>query len=218
MPSRESSEMFRRRGFRSLGKADPKYVIDKPADLDLSKLCRIDRYFQIDMKLDEIVASATLQPVWQEAWNRSRLRGLIRMDPAEVTNPWDRLAAWKTIRASGDLPPDAAFYLIADQIRFLTEIRIAEPLDQPNAKMADQFSDAVVSSFGHSSSRDQEQDRSVAEVSPVAWDRYYVEELRKHGEAGIADLFCSDRQQFSAKLAAGQAFFGRAAIDEDGST
>ena len=97
-----------------------------------------NRYDAIDRTLERVVSDCSSLPEWHDAWVRSR-RGLVTsaFDPDEMASPEERLAVWKRVRDSGLLPEGAGLYLLAAHVGYLTEIRVAELMDQIDDEVDD---------------------------------------------------------------------------------
>lgn len=186
----------------------PDREIPCPDDLDLSACVRHDRYALFDTKLGELVRAASAPPPWRDEWMRVSNGGFVKPnDPFNNGTPEDRLALWKMVRASGDVPADAAFYMVADQVRFLAEIRVAELMEQLDAKIDALYAEAGLADWRAQMARDGEDHLAFADRCPEEWDRVYHDELRRQGEGAIADLYRRDREEFEVRIAEGVKYF-----------
>src|SRR5262245_59077111 len=192
---------------RSLRPA-PGFTFVPPPGLDLEKLklVPVDRYTAIDKKLAELVATAATPPVWEAAWVHSKRGRLIPMSgpEEEQAEPEERLAVWQAVRDSGMLPPDAGFFLVADQVDFITEIHIGEVLEQIDAA-----TNALARQHGLTEWRSRRRQaingwRRFQERFPEDWDRVYLDMLQKHGETEIARPYRVDPEEFGSKLRRGE--------------
>src|SRR5262245_26593044 len=88
------------------------HVYDGPLP-DLSQCKLYDRCTLRDDKLAEVVAASPTPPAWRDAWLYST-RGRGFTDPPDAqASPEERLAVWQAVRASGAIPEDAGFFLVA---------------------------------------------------------------------------------------------------------
>jgi hypothetical protein len=182
------------------------FTVRLPPDLDLESLVLQDRYTLLDEKLDTIVAASSTPPAWRDAWVRSR-RGRQLRPREDRASPEERLAVWQMVRDSGALPEDAGFFLVADEVIHLAELRLSESLAEIDRRI-----DAFAAEHGLEEWGDQRDPYAgdgadFRERCPLDWDGQYVGMLRRHGEEELARLYRTDRERFGARLAAGRACF-----------
>jgi len=149
-----------------------------------------------------------VQPAWLEAWQRST-RGLDRADsrPEDEAGPEERLAVWRAIRASGDLPQDATFFLVAGEIWGLAEHQLAERMAEVERRVDAIWSESGIEAWRRPSDLDSPDEQDFPERCPEAWDRMFFELLREHGEEEAAQLYRADRERFDERMKAGREFF-----------
>jgi hypothetical protein len=196
-----------RRPNLALRRASKEDLRQLPADLNLEDLCRQDRYTQIDNKLAEVAAGAARQPDWLEAWQHSTRGRQGLVGQAEEASPEERLDVWRLVRASGLLPADASFYLVAGQIEFLAEIRLIEMLEEVDLAV-----EAVCVRHGLAEWRagwrsDAARWEGHREKYPQDWDRLYLGQLTGYGEVEMATLYRADRETFLKRSARGAGYF-----------
>jgi hypothetical protein len=194
------------------------YVMKLPARVSLDNLVRVDRYTCIDAKLRQIVEASKTRPAWLKAWERSMRgrRGLIKPGGEQEANPAEPLAVWQAVREAGSVPEDAAFYLIADQIKFMTEVLIGEAINEIDRCMDKLYAEHGFEDWRAEAHRDSEDFLDYATRFPLGWDRLYHGMMQEHGEGDMARLYRTDRERFEERIAAGELFFypGRAAPQE----
>jgi hypothetical protein len=179
-----------------------------PPDLDLENAIRLDWYTAIDEKLEALVAAAPTPPAWLAAWTHSRRGQKLTPDgPVEQAGPEERLAVWQAVRASGDLPDDAGFYLVADQARFLTELQIGEAMEQIDVATDALWNERGLEEWRSQAPRDSEVFLAFRGRCPATWDRLYVNRLIRHGEKDTARLYQTDRERFAERMERGHDYF-----------
>jgi len=185
---------------------DPQFEVEMPPE-GLTNLVRHDRYTTIDMKLQSIIEAAAIPPAWRDAWVQSTRGRNCLVGQAQEAEPEERLAVWQAVRDSGLLPDDAGFYLVADQIKFLTELFVGETMDQIERRI-----DALYTEHGFLDGRSklyrgEEDCGDFEERCPEDWDRLYFDRLQKHGEHEMARLYRTDREHFEERMRAGGEYF-----------
>jgi hypothetical protein len=182
---------------------------EAPLSPNLLDRGKLDRYTAIDEKLSSLVDSCPTPPPWFAAWRHTtRCRKLFpRYTPEAEPEPEERLAVWKAVRESGLLPEDAGFYLIADQVEFLTELRVGRKMQEIDRQI-----DALYAAYGFDdwraeAHRDSEDFLEFKHRCTADWDCLYVEMLMLHGEEQIARIYRADRGRFEETMRSGREFF-----------
>jgi hypothetical protein len=173
----------------------------------------IARYMALDRRLEAVVAGAAAPPAWLAAWLHSR-RGLTLPDEPEggapgegIARPEERLAVRRAVRDSGVLPEDAGFFLVADQVHFLTEVHARELPGRVEAATEALWKEQGLEGWRRPAPDDVDDPRELRKRCPATWDGLYVTLLTRHGEADMARLYRTDRERFEERLARGRAYF-----------
>ncbi len=173
-------------------------------------------YKLIDDKLKAIDAAASAPPAWREAWRHStRGQTSVLTRPEDEASPEERLAVWKAVRDAGDLPADAAFFLVADEIRVLTEIHLGKAMEQVERHVDKVWAECGFGDWRSKVAREAPSLQEFPQRCPEDWDRRYAEALTAHGEEEAARLYLADRGRFEERMKAGEAFFRPAGYDAE---
>ena len=155
-------------------------------------------------RLANLVADQAAPPVWYEAWQ------LLGPDATEA----QRLAVYQAIRDDGVLPDDASFYLVSWQIDALTCLIAEAELGE----MDDELS-AIQAAHGLGEDEFWEPGEAPEEYEQLhrrymqTWGRLFVEQLRRHGEPEMAELFLTDPVGFQQRSERGREYFYLTADD-----
>jgi hypothetical protein len=160
---------------------------------------KLDRYIAIDEKLQSIVDGSANPLPWCDAWRHST--------GDKEASPEERLAVWKSVRDSGILPENAGFYLVADQIKFITELYIDEQMKEIDRRIDCLFAEHGFEEWRSQTHRSSEDLLRFQERCPLDWDRLYFETLTKHDEQEIARLYRADRDAFDERMNRGHQYF-----------
>src|SRR5262245_34620082 len=177
-----------------------------PPDPDPEGFTPLDRYTAIDAKLEAVVAAAPAPPAWHAAWLHSRRGRKITIGgpPQEQAEPEERLAVRQAVRDSGVLPEDAGFFLVADQVEFLTELQVGEAMERIDAPTDALWEERGLGEWRSQTGRDADAFLEFRGRCPATWDRLYRDRLLRHGEADLARLYRADRERFDERVAAGR--------------
>jgi MinD-like ATPase involved in chromosome partitioning or flagellar assembly len=194
------SEKKRRRSSKSL---NPYVRVHQGKPPDLEKAILMDRYGPLDMDLRRFVNQAATRPSWADAWEYST-RGRRMTDPLNAqASPEERLAVFHQIKASGDLPAAAGFYLVADQAEFLLLCNLADKHEKDDRRI-----EASLDEFApRYQSKAWDEACDLCKKNPAEWDRLYQALLRKVGEEEMARVYVLDRERFQELLREGKRFF-----------
>jgi hypothetical protein len=185
---------------RSLKRGGPVYQGELP---DLENVIIMDRYGPIDEGLRQSVNQPATRPSWADAWEHST-RGRRLKDPLDAqASPEERLAVFQQIKASGDLPQAAGFYLVADQADFLIDCNLADRKAEDDRRIEASLGEDAPLYEG----QPWEEACALHKKQPAEWDRLYLGLLLKSGEVEMARLYVRDRKQFRALLRKGERFF-----------
>ncbi len=186
---------------RYLKRRGPVYPFDDLPDLD--KAIIMDRYEPIDVDLRKVVNAAKTRPSWADAWQHST-RDRRLTDPVDAqASPEERLAVFQMIKASGDLPEAAGFYLVADQADFLTDCDLADKKAEDDRRIEESLGEYAQLY----ESRAWEEACALCKKKPAEWDRLYLGLLLKRGEEEMAKLYILDRERFWELFKEGDRFF-----------
>jgi len=152
----------------------------------------------INEKLSAIVAASPSKPPWHDDW----------MQLGPETPESERLRVYQAIRAAGDLPEDAGFYLVSWQIDAMTSLAAEEVLQDLDEQMA-----AILRQYGLEEEDFWDDEDVPPEYEQLrlrqqdAWDEMFLERLNDFGEYEMADLFREDRERFDQRSDAGRVYF-----------
>lgn len=149
----------------------------------------------IDRTLDDFVANH--QPSWQDAWNS------LTSDAGSD----ERLRAYQTIRDSGDLPEDAALYLISCEAIQMADLQARSCLESIDQAIDKVWEDRGLEDWRANDRREAEFYPQFEERCPGHWDALFVETLLTHGQNALATLFKSDRTEFIRRYESGFHYF-----------
>ena len=151
----------------------------------------------IHAKLTGIAQALPAPPQWYEDWSR--------LGPESSDK--HRISVCQAIRASGCLPAEAGFSLVAWQIDALTEKEAKASLHDLDERMR-----AVEETYQRETGEPWPLDQ-VPEGYPqyeellrdyqAAWDQIFVRRLDDCGERGMADLYARDPEAFERRYQAG---------------
>jgi hypothetical protein len=195
----DNKKRRREGGFSS----DVRVYEGEPLDLKSGEWICMDRYGPIDEDLRRFVNQAATRRSWADAWQRST-RGRRPTDPLDAqASPEERLAVFQQIKASGDLPEAAGFYLVADQAKFLLICNLADQHEVDDRR--------IKASLGEYArlykSRPKDDACDLRKKSPAEWDRLYLDLLLKSGEEEMVRLYIQDQVRFRELCAEGHRFF-----------
>ena len=157
-----------------------------------------DLYRVIDEKLAEVAAAAPAPLPWHDAWQGLGPRS---------TNE-ERLAVYRAVRDAGSLPEEAGFFLVAWAVDVVTDGRAGEGLREYEDRLEE-----VGRQFGVEEGTPANAEGVPAEYREAmdglhdASDELYVRTLEEFGEAEIARLFQTDREEFRRRYEVGRQFF-----------
>jgi hypothetical protein len=160
----------------------------------------------INAKLAEIAAAAPTPPPWYEAW--------ARLGPHSSEE--ERLAVYRAVRASGSLPAEAGFFLVAWTADLLTGDRAPEGLRE-----AEDSLEAIREKYGLDEDAPADGDNVPAEYREAmqrchdAWDTLYTATLEEHGEQDMARLVRDHPEEFAQQYEAGRQFFHGPGDDDE---
>jgi hypothetical protein len=163
-------------------------------------------YSRIDAKLAELVNPLPEKPDWHERW--------LRLGPQ--SNDEERLAVYQAIRASGLLPEDAGFYLIAWQIDEIVNRRAETALADIEQELT-----AIEATHGLEEGEFWGPGEAPPEYETAlrqheqAWDDLFAAQLDEHGEGEIAALFRTDPAEYERRNETGRRYFHGSRLGAD---
>ena len=152
----------------------------------------------IAVRLAELVRDVPSVPSWYDAW--------MLLGPGSPEE--ERLAVYRSVRGSGDLPAEAGFYLVAWQLDVIAGLRAEHEQQELEERL-----EAIRCEHGLDEGDEWLPGEAPAEYerlleeSHAAWDRLYARTLEEFGEREIARLYRHDREEFERRFDAGRAFF-----------
>jgi hypothetical protein len=169
----------------------------------------IDRYTAVDERLKAIVDAAATPPAWTDAWEDSTRgrRGILGWEPAKQAGPEERLRVFKAARDAGDLPEDAALYLVADQVQFIGEIMVADFVERIDGAVGDGWAARRREGWWRLTGREADDHLEFARRYNLDWDGVYASLLKKYREREIANLYLRDRGCFQERFHSGRTYF-----------
>jgi|GEM_PF-1024819 len=165
----------------------------------------------IEAELDRLYEATASRPAWYESWKAL----------GSDTSDEDRLRVYQAIRDSKLLSDDAGFYLVGWQVDTITSKRAESALrhleDELETLEADQpdldKEDTKEEGWEQGEESDWEAGSTaqlheqIMEEYRQAWAVLFLEELQKHGESEIAELFRTDPEEFERKNELGRRYF-----------
>jgi hypothetical protein len=157
-------------------------------------------YRAVNAKLAEIAEATPTPPSWHEAW-----AGF-----TPQSSPQEHLSVYQAVRASGSVPAEAGFFLVAQVIDLITDDRAVDGL-----RVVEVHLETIRRKYG------LDEDASALEADiPTEyreamqrchdeWDLLYRAALEEHGEPDLARLFQENRPEFDRRYEEGRQFFHR---------
>jgi len=163
-------------------------------------------YAAINAKLGEVAAASPTPPAWYEAW--------ARLGPQSTKE--ERLAVYQAVRATGSVPAEASFFLVAWILDLLTVDRAEEGLREAEERL-----DVIRQKYGLDKEASADENDVPAEYREAmqqchdAWNGLYTTTLEEFGEHDMARLCRENAEEFDQRYEGGRQFFHGPGNDDE---